>query len=186
MSIPLSRRQFLGIGSLALGAWVGGPILPWVDHRRPLMDALLEAFLPTFTGHGEVSPLIHEVWGRLEQAVAPRLRQELGLSLRLLDRSPLFWFDWRPFSALPLAGRDRVLEGWQRGDWSTGRRALMAWQRAVLMGAFGSTLHHDRIGFDGPWVGHLDVGLGPDNRGDMAEPVNPNALAPFDDGAWKG
>jgi hypothetical protein len=179
MSETFSRRRFLGLAGFGV-LWVTlDPFSGWSNPVPSLIEVLTRRFLPGFVGSRPIPEGFKEVWRRLSSAVPVRLSDELALSLRLLDRSPVTRLSMHRFARTSVAVQEGLLDAWQTGNWGVCRKAFMAWQRVVLMGAFGARDLHPRIHFDGPWVGRLDVGLGLDNQADMVAPLNAGVFAAY-------
>jgi hypothetical protein len=108
-----------------------------------------------------------------------RLKADLARLLDTFEDDPWLAGSWKPFTQMTPQEQDSYLNNWMTSSLGVKRQAFVGLNRLVQMVYFMDPRSWPDIGYDGPWVGRLDVGLGLDNQGPLAANPNPNVFAPF-------
>lgn len=144
-----------------------------------VLEAVARRLVPAFGGQPGAGDLGVPTFLDYRLAALPKA-QVADLNRALESIEDLTWLRLRvkPFTLMGPAEQDAHLRSWQGGTATQGQ-AFAALLRLV-------SFHHHvlprawvPLGYAGPWVGRVDVGLGKDNRGAMAQNPNPKAFLPF-------
>lgn len=193
--MAFSRRRFLalsaqgGLGLLALSvplAGCRGPVYPpegvgiFSAKEATVLGAAVEALLPDRPGMARVRDvgIVGAIAGLLGP-INPAIAQDFRQLLDTLDDVPLLSFSLTPFSALGEGDRLKTLEGWGHSWLALKRRGFQGLKKIAASAFYGKSETWHEIGYEGPWVGRIDVGTGLDNQGPQP-PLNPNILLPFE------
>ncbi len=188
----MTRREFLlftttlalgllnGAGARVAGAAVAAsPALRCFNQREwATLDALAMVFWPAAAGRPDGRVVgVASACDRLFEGAHPGLQRELKLALWLWEWGPYLHGEWCSFGQLSMESRLRYAEHWRTSAIGLCRRLYVALQRLCAMVYHMQPATWQSMGYGGPWVGRLDVGLGLDNQGAMAANPNPNVLA---------
>lgn len=186
--MALGRRQFLQSASLvALAATVpllgcvprsyeAGPHACFTPRQFAALDAAARRLVPSWQQHAgagelQVAAAIDRLWARAN----PTLQADLRRLLDLFEELPAL-FGGAPFSDRPPAEQDAILRAWSAAPLWPARQGFTALNKLVATLFYMDPRSWDVLGFAGPWIGRIDMGLGLDNQGPMAAPVNPQVF----------
>ena len=108
-----------------------------------------------------------------------RLKDQLFQLLDTLEQWPVLGGSFTRFTAMAPEAQDAYLRNWQTSSVGTKRQAFVGLNRLAQMVTYMDPATWQGIGFDGPWVGRIDVGLGLDNQGELAANPNPHVFARY-------
>ncbi|HEY9724621.1 MAG TPA: gluconate 2-dehydrogenase subunit 3 family protein [Oscillatoriaceae cyanobacterium] len=193
MAASINRRQFL---RRALGFAAVATTLPLAACARGRYTAPPQA-LDFFTEkqwnvlHAASLRLMPSAPGRLGAetidvaTAADHLLAKASPPLQAQFRQLLDTFeDWtwlalhfKPFTAMGPEEQDAYLRAWQSSPLALQRQGFSGLNKTCAMLFYMDPRSWPQIGYPGPWIGKFDFGLGLDNQGAMAAPVNPNVYA---------
>lgn len=186
--MALDRRQFLRwSGILALASSV--PLVGCARATYPprslrfftprqwaALDAASRRLIPPqgpLPGAGELG--VADAADHLLAKANPTLQADLKRLLDLFESFPS-WLGGAPFSRRPASEQDALLRGWMEAPLWPVRQGFTALNKLTAMLFYMDPRSWPAIGFAGPWIGRIDLGLGPNNQGDMPSPVNPHVF----------
>lgn len=155
----------------------GRPLAFLTPARWGTLDAAGRILWPDLPGQPGAGGLrAADLADKLFARANPRLQDDLE---RLLDGlESLTWTTGRlrPFSALAPADQAAYLAAWRDSPLAIQRRGFAAIARMTGTLSYMQPASWEAIGFPGPWIGRIDIGLGADNQGAMATSPNPNVF----------
>lgn len=172
---PLSRRTFLSrslTGTVLLGS--AGLLARCSQRRMPLVitDLLalsarefntLKAFAEAVLPGPETSAPVIATPSRVDLEIgrwsAKNQKQVKQLLSLIEDGTRYFLFSWRAFGDLSLAERRSYLYGWESSRFAFRREAYQAVRMMVFFFYYSQDATWKTIGYDGPWLKSVPVGL---------------------------
>jgi hypothetical protein len=185
MGTALSRRAFLGRSlALAVSLPLAGCSRPPVENapkdlrfftpqQWQTLDAAAQRLVPG------VEQAVATTADQLFAQANPRLKADLQKLLDTFENYTFLGGEWGRFSAMSPERQDRYLLNWQASSLGVKRQAFVGLNRLAGMLYYMEPRSWARIGYAGPWVGRIDVGLGLDNQGELAANPNPNVFKQY-------
>lgn len=194
MGTALSRRAFLKrslgatAGLLAGSLPLAGCAAPAYDHAPAdlklftkkewtVLDAAMRRLAPgapNRPGAGELGTATFA--DQLFAGANPRLKADLSRLLGAWEDYTFLAGRFGPFTAMAPAEQDAYFANWLESGLGMKRQAAVGLNRLAAMLYYMDPRAWPAIGYPGPWVGRLDVGLGLDNQGPLAANPNPNVF----------
>jgi len=180
LRVDLTRRRLVGSGVGGLLVLAFGAVLPTGCARyspiaRSLRFLTRKEFavvtqaavrilgLPDEEG-AEIGVFIDDLLSELPGTSQGQAR----LMLRVVEHGThLFDLKGRRFTRLAPADQDTYLRGWMESSLGARRLIFRALKTLAALGYYARTESWDAIGYDGPWVGRVEVSA----RGQHEEPV---------------
>lgn len=193
----ISRRAFLR-GTVALGAAAVASSLPLAGCRRGdyppmphtpafftekewnVLHAASLRLLPDAPGRlgaGQVD--VATAADQLLSKANPHLKADIKQLLNTFEDMPFLSLHFRPFTTMDAKEQDDYLRAWMVSPLGVQRQGFVALNKICAMLFYMDERTWPQIGFPGPWIGKFDFGLGLNNQGPMAAPVNPHVFARY-------
>ncbi len=155
----------------------GRPLAFLTPARWGTLDAAGRVLWPDLPGQpGAGAARAAELADRLFAGAHPTLKGEIAQLLDALGSLTWTTFRFQPFSALAPADQAAYLASWRDAPFAIQRRGFAAVARLTGMLTYMQPASWEAIGFPGPWLGRVDIGLGLDGQGAMAASPNPNVF----------
>lgn len=187
--MTLSRRRFLqATGLVALSATL--PVAGCAPRRYTTpdlscftpgqfaaLDAASRRLVPRMgsapgAGELEIARAADRLWARAN----PTLQADLRQLLTVFEELPAM-LGGAPFSQRSPAAQDAYLRAWETSALWPARQGFAALNKLVATLFYMDPRSWPSIGYQGPWIGRIDAGLGLDNQQEMPAPVNPHVFA---------
>jgi len=170
LQIGLSRRELLrtGFGGVLLVAF--GAVLPsgcqtYSPIARPLKFLSRKEFAVVTRAAVRILGLPDdrgdEIGGFIDNLLAelpPTTQRQARLMLRVVEHGTHL-FDLKPkrFTRLSQAEQDTYLQGWMESSLGARRIVFRALKTLAALGYYAQPSSWEAIGYDGPWLGRVDV-----------------------------
>lgn len=156
----LSRRRFLSGGlSFPLLLVPHRAVLP--PRETEILDSVAEAMLGIeASGFRPQRAGIGVFTDRFLSGAQPIAARAFPVFLVLFDISPVL-FSFRRFSSMSLGERHGILRGWMTSRFAVKRLGFTVLKAVVTMAYYSNPGSWDAIGYDGPWIGRVDVPMTP-------------------------
>ncbi|MEB3329543.1 MAG: hypothetical protein VKQ33_09960 [Candidatus Sericytochromatia bacterium] len=184
----LSRRAFLqasvGLAATLPLASCGPPVqrageAALAPGHLATLGLASEVLWPSVDGQpGANGPEVAARAARLLAVAPPKLQGDVRLMLETLDRLAFLGGSLRGLAGLDPTRRRRYLTGWRDLGLAASDRLWAGLVRLTGTLTYMSPTTWPGIGFPGPWVGRLDVGLGLRNERPLSANPNPSWDAP--------
>lgn len=195
--MALNRRTFLCGALVAAGAGLAAtlPLAGCASHsyvgppgglvflspkQWTVLDAAGRRLWPASHGRPGAGELeVATVADRLFSRANPRLKGDLRQLLDTIEDQTWLALRLTPFTAMTPAEQDAYLATWRDSPVGLMRQAFVGLNRIAGMLSYMAPGSWPAIGYPGPWIGRVDLGLGPDNQGALAANPNPNIYRHF-------
>jgi hypothetical protein len=170
LQVDLTRRQLLrtGFGGallLSFGALLPSGCARYSPIARPLKFLSRKEFAVVTQAAVRILGLPDErgdeIGGFIDALLAdlpPTTQNQARLMLRVLEHGTHL-FDLKPkrFTRLSPTDQDAYLRGWMESSLGARRIVFRALKTLAALGYYAQPSAWDAIGYDGPWIGRVDV-----------------------------
>jgi hypothetical protein len=170
LQVDLTRRELLrtgfgGVLLLTFGVLLPSGCAPYSPIARPLKFLSRKEFAVVTRAAVRILGLPDErgdeIGGFIDALLAdfpPMTQNQARLMLRVLEHGTHL-FDLKPkrFTRLSPAEQDAYLRGWMESSLGARRIVFRALKTLAALGYYAQPSAWDTIGYDGPWIGRVDV-----------------------------